>query len=161
MNNRQKKLEFKILKYFLFSQMGKPVFLRFSSFLALKKYNPPCRRLQKRVHIFFAWFKGQHFQSPCDKLKTTWKCEILELGTYNNLAQHRKCQKFFSKNTPPYRLFLIDAWACSGYDLVKSCLQWSRTIMLTLYFVWNNIPVRQFWRLVENSKCFTFHSSFL
>ena len=64
MNNRQKKLEFKILKYFLFSQMGKPVFLRFSSFLTLKKYNPLCRRLKKRVHIFLPDLRVNIFRGP-------------------------------------------------------------------------------------------------
>ena len=33
--------------------------------------------------------------------KATLKCEILELGFYNNLVQHRKCQKKFPKSLHP------------------------------------------------------------
>ena len=41
MNNRQKKLEFKILKYFLFSQMGKPVIFAFLFIFNFKKIQSP------------------------------------------------------------------------------------------------------------------------
>ena len=34
--------------------------------------------------------------------KATSRHEILELRSYNHLAQHRKCRIFFTKITPPY-----------------------------------------------------------
>ena len=42
----------------------------------------------------------KNFGGPATKCKGNIRHEILELGSYDNLAQHRKCSIFF-KITPP------------------------------------------------------------
>ena len=82
-NNRQKiKSGIKIFNYFFyFPKMDNTIF---------------------DLHLFCSfYFLGniQHFLRPCDK----WgRHEILELGSYNHLAQHRKSSIFVFKITPTY-----------------------------------------------------------
>ena len=81
------------------------MFFQFLFFFSLKNiyikmHSPLSQTSQKNVYIIFFLFQGnsQNLLGSGEQLTAIQKCEMMESGSYNSLAQHRKCTNFVSQN---------------------------------------------------------------
>ena len=83
----------------------KTIFLKFANMcFPFKSINTHNKEKEKLKNVKTFYFRPPpHFRGHAPSQKETFKSEILELVSYNNLAQHEMCPIFFfSKITPPF-----------------------------------------------------------